>query len=696
MKIKKPIVFLSLLVLILICGSTTDANAVDYIQLIVNDRDLTALASPMIVNGRTLVPIRFVSEEIGATVMWDGEKRTVLVQKEGKSVFLRIDKHLIDYNHGALFQLSDVAPLIINDRTYVPLRLISNALGIGIDWAGATKTVFVDSRQSSQIQSFFDIQLTSPIEGDTIYGESQVTVSIPDSYKAITKVLKLMLLDKTTGTGFIIAMTEDLEAALNYLPRFEDNGPKILVAALYDQNNKFIGGDSIGVTLAVNPRVTLSGITDYGTITSTAVFKPSLNFLVESVQYELTKLENGKVSTITEQDPFGSYSWSPTMEQNGSYTIKCIASDSNGNAYESQTYHVTVAVTRKLSLTGVSGGMTINKPVTLNVSRNFDVTETRYILRDRATGRETILATKPYGSYSWFPDMAYAGNKELYVSVTDTKGQIHNSNPISVKVDGSPKVILKGIGPNQVLTGAADLAVTSNVQLASIKYILTNKTTGSTRILSSSSTPNQAYEFVPKSTDAGKVLIKAEGVFESKKIYTEEISLTIYLGKTYGPQAIIAKDRFLAFAADMAQESWAKTGMSAALQTAQSILETGWGQSVPVDKYSGKFSNNLFGIKGSSSNGSVISNTWEVYNGVTYRIDAAFRAYNDVQESWDDHKRLLLNASRYEPFREVMVDYSLGAWAIKRAGYATDPLYPMKLIRIIKQYNLQELDRVAP
>ncbi|PKK96210.1 MAG: muramidase, partial [Tenericutes bacterium HGW-Tenericutes-3] len=121
----------------------------------------------------------------------------------------------------------------------------------------------------------------------------------------------------------------------------------------------------------------------------------------------------------------------------------------------------------------------------------------------------------------------------------------------------------------------------------------------------------------------------------------------------------------------------------------------GWGQSVPQDKYSGKFSYNLFGIKGSATNGSVTSNTWEVYNGVTYRVDANFRAYNNVQESWNDHKSLLLNADRYAPFRDVMYQSSLGAWAIKRAGYATDPQYPIKLMKLIRQYNLKELDRVG-
>ncbi|HOA20662.1 MAG TPA: glucosaminidase domain-containing protein, partial [Sedimentibacter sp.] len=137
------------------------------------------------------------------------------------------------------------------------------------------------------------------------------------------------------------------------------------------------------------------------------------------------------------------------------------------------------------------------------------------------------------------------------------------------------------------------------------------------------------------------------------------------------------------------------TGMSAALQVAQAILETGWGQSVPVDKYDGKFSYNLFGIKGEGTKGSVTSNTWEEYNGVAFRIDAEFRAYNNEKESWQDHKDLLLLRERYAPFREVMYDSTKGAWALKRCGYATDSQYAIKLIDIIERYDLKELDEVT-
>ncbi|HKL09933.1 MAG TPA: copper amine oxidase N-terminal domain-containing protein, partial [Clostridia bacterium] len=104
------------------------------IRLLVDGKDITELSEPVIENDRTLVPLRFVSEEIGAEVIWDGEKRSVQINKGEKKILFWIGSHLVDYGDGEFFGISDVAPKIIKDRTYVPLRLLGNALGIGVDW----------------------------------------------------------------------------------------------------------------------------------------------------------------------------------------------------------------------------------------------------------------------------------------------------------------------------------------------------------------------------------------------------------------------------------------------------------------------------------------------------------------------------------------------------------------------------------
>jgi len=684
-------------VMLVFSGNTSrEVMAADPIKLIVDGKDITSLSSPIIENDRTLVPIRFISEELGANVTWNNNDRTALVQKGTSSVLLRIGSQLVEYNNGGDYELSDVAPKIFNDRTFVPLRLISNALGIGIEWNNDNRSVYVDSSKTSESTSFFDVKIMTQIPGQAIEGKTQLQLGTSEIYISEGNVVKYLLLDPSTAKGFVVASGDQITGTYDWLPKIEDIGNKVLVGAIYDKNGKFVAGDSIPVNINVNPRVALTGLNEGQVIQSSTSIGADINFVASYIKYEITNLNTGKVTLTEEQDPLGKFNWSPMTGDNGLYSIKVIAYDKNNNAYPSTpiTVNVQVSLVRSLALGGVKAGSTINKAVTLSAVRNFDVSETEFLIRDVNTGVISTIAKIPYGGYKWIPGPQDSGVKELIVRVT-AQGTVYDSDPVRVTIDGNPNILLEGIGPKQVVTGQVKLKVTSNVNLDSVNYILTNLKTGTRRVLASNISPTAEYTYTPTSSDAGDMIIQAEGIYQGKKLSSEQIKFKVYLGETYGPKPIIAKDKFLGLASGLARTSYEKTGMSAALQTAQAILETGWGQSVPVDKYTGVLSNNLFGIKGVGPAGAVISNTWEVYNGVTYRVDAEFRAYPSVELSWMDHKDFLLNRDRYAGFKSVMFDYTQGAWALKRAGYATDPQYPIKLMKLINQYNLQELDKVG-
>lgn len=670
-----------------------EAHAVLPIRLVVNGRDITHLSAPVLENNRTLVPVRFVTEEIGANVAWDDANKSVTITKDGKKIVLVIGSRIIQLDGGASAMVSEVAPRIINDRTYVPLRVISNVLGIGVEWKNDTRTVYVDSSKRSQIEPFFNMKITSPASGSKITGTTNVSVSIGTQELSKGSDLRVMLLDSSNAKGFVVARGTGSSGPVSFVPKVENNGSKILAAALYDSNGVLIAADAIPVSVEVIPQVSLLGLTDGAVITGPIQLSPQLNFSAHSVSYSMTNMANGRVIEFKEQDPYGVLNWNPSFEQQGAYSIKLTAYDEALKGYDSKVISASVNIAKKLSLTGVTAGSTVNKPVTLMASRNFDVRDTTYLIKDKATGTEIALATIPYGGYTWFPGPSYSGEKELLVRVTDTAGQSWTSTPISVRVDGSPRLQLQGIGPNEVVTSAVKLSYRSNIDVTGVKYVLTNIMTGEKRnILPSAGFVEASYAPLP--ADSGDWRVQAEAIYNGAVIRSEAVQYKVYTGKIFGPYNIVPSNQFVDLISPMAIESMKKTGMSAAFQIAQAVHETGWGKYVPSDKYSGKKSNNLFGIKGKGSNGSVISNTWEVYNGVTYRIDAEFRAYKDPKESWNDHKALLLNASRYQIFRDVMHDFTAGAWAVRRAGYATDPQYSLKLINLIKLYNLEEYDRI--
>lgn len=666
------------------------AYAQSPIKLIIDGRTITADPEAFIKNDRTLVPLRVTAEELKADVEWDNENRIVHISKEDMHVALSIDSHLIEYtiDNEDIYNLSDVAPLIKEDRTFVPIRLISNALGVGIDWDNDKRAVIIDSSEESKIEPFFDMEISSVKSGQVISGKTALSLKIGRAPENAAEI-KYMLLDKDTKKGFVVAKGSDLYSSYTWMPAMEDEGKKILVAAIYDENGTFLAGDSIPVTVDIVPEIKLTGLTEGQLVTADSVpLGADLNFSAAYVKYEIINPDTDAYYISSGLDPLGGFTMIPVMEDNGNMSLRVVAYDMKGNAYYGNYVNVKVDVKRYIRLGGVVEGQTIDGSVTLKTSRNFNVSETEYVAVDAQTGTETVLYKTGYGNYSWFPGPDMAGSKLLYVRVKDTKGSIYTSEKVKVNVAGTPKLLLQSVGPGQVVTTTFNLNVKSNITPVSVKYILTNLKTGSSTVLAGQS-------YTPAKSDDGSWSLRAEAVYGGKTLKTEEVKFTIFTGSLYTALPVVAKDQFLDFASKLAVEAKNKTGMSAALQTAQAILETGWGQSVPVDKYTGQLSNNLFGIKGTGSAGSVTSNTWEEYNGVSFRIDAEFRAYNNVKESWNDHKELLLTRERYAPFRAVMFDSTQGAWALRRCGYATDSSYAIKLIDIINRYNLKNLDKVS-
>lgn len=91
-------------------------------------------AAPVIRNDRTLVPIRIVTETLGGKVDWNGVTKEVTLNIDGKEIKMTVGKTLEKYG---------VAPVIIDGRTFVPVRFVADELGATVAWDDATKTVTI-------------------------------------------------------------------------------------------------------------------------------------------------------------------------------------------------------------------------------------------------------------------------------------------------------------------------------------------------------------------------------------------------------------------------------------------------------------------------------------------------------------------------------------------------------------------------
>lgn len=115
----------------------------DRVKVTVNGSEMSFDQPPIIVDGRTLVPLRAIFEAFGAQVDWNGDTRTVMAVKDNTTIKLKIGEKAIEVNgeHKKL----DAAPQVVNDRTLVPVRAVSEALGCMVDWNGDTRTVIIKS-----------------------------------------------------------------------------------------------------------------------------------------------------------------------------------------------------------------------------------------------------------------------------------------------------------------------------------------------------------------------------------------------------------------------------------------------------------------------------------------------------------------------------------------------------------------------
>lgn len=134
--------------------------------------------------------------------------------------------------------------------------------------------------------------------------------------------------------------------------------------------------------------------------------------------------------------------------------------------------------------------------------------------------------------------------------------------------------------------------------------------------------------------------------------------------------------------AEIAVAEMYRSGVPASITLAQGLLESGYGRSELAVK-----SNNHFGIK--------CHNGWQ--GETVYHDDDAkgecFRKYDNPEESYKDHSDFLRYRDRYKfLFDYKTTDYKSWAYGLKKAGYATDPSYPRKLINLIEEYQLYDFD----
>jgi flagellar protein FlgJ len=183
--------------------------------------------------------------------------------------------------------------------------------------------------------------------------------------------------------------------------------------------------------------------------------------------------------------------------------------------------------------------------------------------------------------------------------------------------------------------------------------------------LSGQSSPQASVQTSPQATTASATVAKASPTFASPREFTEQLW-------------------------PMAKQVAAKLGVAPELLVAQAALETGWGKKI-AQLPDASSSYNLFNIKADQrwSGDRVVVPTLEYRDGVAVRENAQFRAYPSFEASFEDYARFIQDSPRYQSALDVAADSQAFVQHLSQAGYATDPQYASKIMRIAQSEPMQ-------
>ena len=104
-------------------------------NVLINNTTFTNDVAPVIVDNRTMVPIRVITEALGGRADWNAATQTVTLTIDGSVLRMTIGQTITGF---------DAAPVIINDRTYVPIRYVAEKLGANVEWIANTQQIIIE------------------------------------------------------------------------------------------------------------------------------------------------------------------------------------------------------------------------------------------------------------------------------------------------------------------------------------------------------------------------------------------------------------------------------------------------------------------------------------------------------------------------------------------------------------------------
>ncbi len=204
------------------------------VNIVIDGEKLNLDVAPQIIDGRVMVPIRGVLENLGALVKWDDETQTVSARKSSKTVSLEIGSNDVTLDKGETNDdgsaktetiQTDVAAQLVSDRTLVPLRVISEAMGYSVDWNDETYTVSITT-DNDEDESWKDNKVSVDMSTLSISGDG---ASVSDNTLTISKGGVYTLSGKNSDASIVISTDDKVKLKLNGVNITSSGAPVIYV-----------------------------------------------------------------------------------------------------------------------------------------------------------------------------------------------------------------------------------------------------------------------------------------------------------------------------------------------------------------------------------------------------------------------------------------------------------------------------------
>ena len=211
---------------------------------------------PQIIDGRTMVPLRKIFEEIGAYVKWDNDTRTVSARKNSKTITLAIDSADLQIDKGKTDDAGnpiietvtlDVPAQIVSDRTLVPARAISESFGYNVDWDENNQKVIITDDETED-DTWKENVGSVNLSGLTYEGEG---IEIDGNQIKFTQGGDFTLAGKLAEGNITISAKEKVKLRLNNAEITSSEGPCIFVEKA-DKAYITVSGDTENTLVAKN------------------------------------------------------------------------------------------------------------------------------------------------------------------------------------------------------------------------------------------------------------------------------------------------------------------------------------------------------------------------------------------------------------------------------------------------------------